>query len=404
MLTIAIIGKTNVGKTTLFNAATLLNAEISNYPFTTKEPNEGTAYVSDACVHNELGVEDNPINSVCIDDWRYVPIRILDIPGLIKDAWVGRGLGNKFLSNIGQADAMIHVVDASGSVDAEGNIAQAGSGNPVQDVMDIEYEIERWIAQIISHNKQLIARETAASSFEEAMTMTLSGIKASLPAVAQAMKNLDLEARPISRWRQEQTIRFASELLPLIKPTLIMANKMDLHTAEDNIEILMDYYSHGLVAACSAEAELALRRAEKAGLLHYTPGHEIFRIAENAVLTAEQRRALDYVEQRVMAKWLRTGIQQALNSLVFKILKTNMVYPVADESRYTDTHGNVLPDAYLMPDGSTPLDLAADIHTSLVENYVLAIDARTGMRLPKDYALRHRDIIKIMTQPRAKSK
>jgi ribosome-binding ATPase YchF (GTP1/OBG family) len=368
MLTIAIIGKTNVGKTTLFNAATLLNAEISNYPFTTKEPNEGT------------------------------------IPGLIKDAWVGRGLGNKFLSNIGQADAMIHVVDASGSVDAEGNIAQAGSGNPVQDVMDIEYEIERWIAQIISHNKQLIARETAASSFEEAMTMTLSGIKASLPAVAQAMKNLDLEARPISRWRQEQTIRFASELLPLIKPTLIMANKMDLHTAEDNIEILMDYYSHGLVAACSAEAELALRRAEKAGLLHYTPGHEIFRIAENAVLTAEQRRALDYVEQRVMAKWLRTGIQQALNSLVFKILKTNMVYPVADESRYTDTHGNVLPDAYLMPDGSTPLDLAADIHTSLVENYVLAIDARTGMRLPKDYALRHRDIIKIMTQPRAKSK
>jgi ribosome-binding ATPase YchF (GTP1/OBG family) len=183
-----------------------------------------------------------------------------------------------------------------------------------------------------------------------------------------------------------------------------MANKMDLHTAEDNIEILMNYYSHGLVAACSAEAELALRRAEKAGLLHYTPGHEKFRIAENAVLTAEQRRALDYVEQRVMAKWLRTGIQQALNSLVFKILKTNMVYPVADESRYTDTHGNVLPDAYLIPDGSTPLDLAAEIHTSLVENYVLAIDARTGMRLPKDYALRHRDIIKIMTQPRAKSK
>ena len=403
-MTIAIIGKTNVGKTTLFNAATLLNAEISNYPFTTKEANEGTAYVSDACVHQELGVEDDPINSVCIDDWRYVPIRMLDIPGLIKDAWVGRGLGNKFLSNIGQADALIHVVDASGSVDAEGNITQPGSGNPVQDVMDIEYEIERWIAQIIIHNKQLIARETAATTLGEALTKTLSGIKARLPAVSQALRRLELEERPIDRWRQDQTIQFASELLPLIKPTLIMANKMDLHTAEDNIEILMDYYSHGLVAACSAEAELALRRAEKAGLLHYTPGNEKFRIVENAVLTAEQRRALDYVEQRVMAKWLRTGIQQALNTLVFKVLKTNMVYPVADESRYTDTHGNVLPDAYLMPDGATPLDLAGEIHTSLVENYVLAIDARTGMRLPRDYVLRHRDVIKIMTQPRARTK
>ena len=151
MLTIAIIGKTNVGKTTLFNAATLLNAEISTYPFTTKEPNVGMAYVCDVCVCRELGVEDNPQNSACIDGWRYVPIRILDLPGLIKDAWAGRGLGNRFLSVIGQADALIHVVDASGSVDSDGKIAKPGSGNPVQDVLDIEMEVERWIAEIIDH-------------------------------------------------------------------------------------------------------------------------------------------------------------------------------------------------------------------------------------------------------------
>ncbi len=404
MLTIVIIGKTNVGKTTLFNAATLLNAEISNYPFTTKEPNMGTAYVCDACVCKELGVKDNPLNSACIDGWRYAPVRIIDVPGLVKDAWAGRGLGNRFLSIIGQADALIHVVDASGSVDAEGNISQPGSGNPVQDVLDIETEVERWIAEIVRHNRQQIVREAAASSLEEAMTKTLSGIKAGLPQVAQALRESGLEEVPYKGWRLKHAMRFAGDLLPLIKPSIIIANKMDLFTAEENLEMLTDYFSRSLVAACSAEAELALRRAERMGLLQYTPGQEKFRIAEDASLTPEQERALDYVEQRVMAKWMRTGIQQALNTVVFKLLKTNMVYPVGDESRYSDHHGNVLPDVYLMPDGSTPLDLAREVHTSLAERYILAIDARTGTRLPKGYHLRHRDVVKIMTQPKAKTK
>lgn len=404
MLTIAIIGKTNVGKTTLFNAATMLDAEISTYPFTTKAPNEGTAYVSDVCVHTELGLEDDAQNSACIEGWRYVPVRILDIPGLIKDAWVGRGLGNRFLSVIGQADALIHVVDASGSVDAKGNIAEPGSGNPVQDVLDIDMEIERWIAQIVTHNKQQIIREAEATTIEEAIAKTLSGIKAKHPAVAQALEASGLRETPFSSWSQNQTIKFAGDLLPLIKPSLIIANKMDLHSAEDNIEMLANYFSHGLVAACSAEAELALRRAQSSGLLHYIPGQEKFRVVEDAELTAEQMKALAYVEDRVMSKWLRTGIQQAFNTLVFKVLRMNMVYPVADEKRLADTHGNVLPDVYLMPPGSTPLDLAGEIHTRLVENYVLAIDAITGMRLPKDYHMRHRDVIKIMTQARTKTR
>ena len=403
-MTIGVIGKTNVGKTTLFNAATLLNAEISTYPFTTKETNEGTAYVCDVCVCKELGVEDNPLNSACIDGWRYVPVRILDIPGLIKDAWVGRGLGNRFLSVIGQADALIHVVDASGSVDAEGILGKPGSGNPVQDVMDIEMEVERWIAEIISHNRPLITREVASSSLVEAMTKTLSGIKTMQLHAVQALKNSELEDTPFAQWSLDDIIQFASELLPLSKPTLIIANKMDLPIAEENLEMLTDYYSHKLVAACSSEAELALRRAEKMGLLSYTPGQEKFKIAKDAVLTLAQQKALDYVEHRVMAKWMRTGIQQALNTVVFKLLKMNMVYPVSDESKYIDHHDNVLPDVHLMPDGSTPLDLAWNIHTRLAENYVLAIDAKTGMRLPKDYSLRHRDVIKIMTQPKGKAR
>jgi len=402
LLTIGLIGKTNTGKTTLFNAATLLNAKISNFPFTTKKPNIGTAYACDICVCRELGIKDNPQNSTCIDGWRYVPVRIIDIPGLIKDAWMGRGLGNQFLSVIGQADALIHVVDTSGSIDIDGRITAPGSGNPLQDAIDVETEIERWIAEIIENNRQTIIREESSSNLTEALTNSLSGIKANSVQISQALEKSKLREVPFVNWNLDQTIKFAAFLLPFIKPTLIMANKMDILTSETNLGMLTEYYGRSLVVACSAEAELALRRAEKMGLLQYTPGQEIFKVKENANLTAKQQGALNYIERRVMAKWIRTGIQQALNTVVFKLLKTNMIYPVSDETKYMDHHGNVLPDVYLMPDDSTPIDLAQSIHTSLVKNYVLAIDAKTGIRLPKNYKMRHKDVVKIIARPQTK--
>jgi ribosome-binding ATPase YchF (GTP1/OBG family) len=404
LLTIGIVGKTNTGKTTLFNAATLLNAKISNFPFTTKKPNIGTAYACDICVCKELGVKDNPLNSTCIDGWRYAPVKIVDVPGLVKDAWMGRGLGNQFLSVIGQADALIHVVDTSGSIDADGKITQPGSGNPVQDAIDIEMELNKWVAEIIERNREFIIREAASSSLEEAIAKSLSGVKANPLQVFQALEKSELKDVPFVKWDLNQVIKFATFLLPIIKPTLIMANKMDVLTSENYLPMLTEYYGRSLVAACSAEAELVLRRAEKMGLLQYTPGQEKFKIKENASLTAKQQGALKYIETRVMAKWISTGIQQALNTVVFKLLKTNMVYPVSDEFKYMDHHGNVLPDVYLMPDGSTPIDLARNIHTRLAENYILAIDAKTGIRLPKDYNLRHKDVVKIVTRPTAKQR
>jgi ribosome-binding ATPase YchF (GTP1/OBG family) len=398
---VAIIGKTNTGKTTLFNAATLLNAKISNFPFTTKKPNAGTAYVCDVCVCKELNVKDTPLNSACIDGWRYVPIKLIDVPGLVKDAWMGRGLGNQFLSAIGRADALIHVVDASGSIDADGKITQPGSGNPVTDAVDIEMEIYRWIASIIERNGESIIHDAPSSSLAKAVAKSLSALKVNSFQVIQALEQSELKRVPFVNWTLDQITKFAAFLLPIIKPTLIVANKMDIITSENYFGILAEYYGRRLVAACSAEAELVLRRAEKKGLLQYTPGQEKFRIKENAKLTAKQRAALSYIERRVMEKWFNTGIQQALNTVVFKLLKTNMVYPVSDEHEFTDHHMNVLPDVYLMPDGATPFDLARNIHSRLAENYVLAIDAKTGIRLPKDYHLRHKDVVKIVTRPKA---
>lgn len=402
MLIIGLIGKTNAGKTTFFNATTLLNAKISNFPFTTKKPNIGTAYACDICVCKELDITDNPQNSACIEGWRYVPIKLIDIPGLIKDAWTGRGLGNQFLSIIGQADALIHVVDASGSIDAEGRITTPGTGNPLQDALDIEKEIEMWIAQIIENNREAIIREESTSSLTEAITKIVSGIKANPAQVSEALEKSKQKDIPFSEWNLDQVIKFTSSLLPIIKPTLILANKMDILTSENNLDILTKYYGRSYVAACSAEAELALRRAEKKGLLEYTPGQELFRIKDNSKLTPKQQGALTYIKRRVMAKWIRTGIQQALNIVVFKLLRNNMIYPVSDEIKYMDHHGNILPDVYLLPEGATPVDLARNIHTRLVKDYILAIDAKTGTRLPKSYNLRHKDVIKIVTRSKTR--
>jgi ribosome-binding ATPase YchF (GTP1/OBG family) len=402
LVIIGLIGKTNAGKTTFFNAATLLNAKISNFPFTTKKPNIGTAYTCDICVCKELDVTDNPQNSTCIEGWRYVPIKLIDIPGLIKDAWTGRGLGNQFLSIIGQADALIHVVDASGSIDTEGRITTPGTGNPLQDALDIEKEIEMWITQIIENNREAIIREESTSSLTEAITKIISGIKANPSQVSEALEKSEQKDIPFSEWKLDQVIKFTSFLLPIIKPTLILANKMDILTSENNFDILTKYYGRSYVAACSAEAELALRRAEKKGLLDYTPGQELFRIKNNSNLTPKQQGALNYIERRVMSKWIRTGIQQALNIVVFKLLRNNMIYPVSDEINYMDHHGNILPDVYLLPEGATPLDLARNIHTRLAKDYLLAIDAKTGTRLPKSYNLRHKDVIKIVTRSKTR--
>lgn len=404
MLTIGIIGKTNTGKTTFFNAATLLNEKISNFPFTTKKPNMGTAYVCDICVHKELGVKDNPQNSTCIDGWRYAPIRLIDIPGLLRDAWTGRGLGNKFLSAMGQADALIHVVDASGSIDAEGQITQPGNGNPIQDAMDIESELNKWISDIIDRNNDAITHQIDSLPLEEAIAQSLSALKVKPHHVKKALIESKLNKITFKSWKTDQLLSFSAHLLPIIKPTLIVANKMDILTSEKYFETLASYYGKKLVAACSAKSELILRRAQKAGLVQYTPGQEIFKISQKAILNPNQQSALNYIQKRVLNRYFNTGIQQALNIVVFKLLKTNMLYPVSDEHKYTDHKNNVLPDVHLLPDGTTPIDLAKHVHTKLAENYITAIDAKTGIRLPKEHVLNHKDVVKFVTRKSIKKK
>ncbi|RLE69051.1 MAG: redox-regulated ATPase YchF, partial [Thermoprotei archaeon] len=158
MYQVGIVGKPNTGKSTFFSAATLIDVKIASYPFTTINSNRGISYVSIKCVCKEMGVKDNPRNSKCIDGIRFIPIELIDVAGLVPDAWKGRGLGNRFLDELRQANILIHVIDASGSTDIEGKRVKPGSHYPGEDILFLEREIDMWIFSILKKEWKAISR------------------------------------------------------------------------------------------------------------------------------------------------------------------------------------------------------------------------------------------------------
>jgi ribosome-binding ATPase len=399
MIKIGLIGKTNTGKTTFFNSATLSAAEISNYPFTTKQPNVGNAHAIALCVHKEFDLQDNPKNSRCIDGWRFIPIELVDLPGLIKGAWEGKGLGNQFLSIAAQSDALLHVVDASGSIDASGKIAESGTGDPVADVGDIEEELVMWYLKLFEANRDKISRAISGAGMEvvHAITEVFRGIGVKEEHVKLALDQNKLTEVKFDDFGPQETKDFCWSLRDISKPTLIVANKVDLPSATENFRRLREEFKDIIVIPASADAELTLRRAETRGVIRYIPGDERFEINEQTSLNDKQKWALNFIRKDILGEYMRTGVQFAINVAVFKLLKMNAVYPVANVQTYSDKHGNVLPDVYLMKSGSTVEDLAREIHSELAKGMLYAVDARDGLRLPLNYHLKDRDVLSIVS-------
>lgn len=393
MIEIGITGKPNVGKSSFFNAATLSKAEVASYPFTTIDSNRGVAYVTSQCPCKEFNIKCNPKNSICEDGVRFIPVELIDVAGLVPGAHEGRGLGNKFLDDLRQASVFLHVVDASGSTDEEGRPVEPGSYDPIKDVEFLEKEILMWLYGIIGKNWDRLIRKATSEKIDMAKVIyeQLSGVGVSVEDVIEASRKV---GKDYHSWSNEDLLVFVDELLKIAKPSLIVANKADMASARENIERLKEKYPN--VVPTSAEAELALKRAAKAGLIDYTPGDGDFKILDEGKLTKKQLSALEYIRENVLKVYGSTGIQEALNRAVFDLLDMIVVYPVEDEHKLSDKEGNILPDAFLIPRGSKPRDLAYLIHTEIGDSFMHAIDARKKMRIASDYKLQDRDIITII--------
>ncbi len=394
---LGVVGKPNTGKSTFFSAATLATAEIANYPFTTIKPNRGVGYVRTPCVHPELKVQDNPRNSLCLDGTRLVPIELIDIAGIVPGAWEGRGLGNQFLDEIRRADALIHVVDASGGTDCEGKSCKPGEHDPVEDVQFLEREITMWMVTILKKDWEKIARTAEADKkgIAHHLEDRLNGLSIKRQYVNEAIRKAGLNVDKPATWSDDDFYRFIDNLRRLSKPLLIVANKIDLPTAQANIEKLKKLGN--IVIPTSAEAELALRRAAEKQLIDYKPGDSDFKITHPEKLSAGQIKGLEQIKEKILKTNGSSGVQEALNTAYLKLLDMITVYPVEDVEHLTDHNGRVLPDAYLVPRGTTAHQFAYIIHTELGESFLYAMDAKSKRRIGEDAILKDRDVISIVS-------
>jgi ribosome-binding ATPase YchF (GTP1/OBG family) len=392
---IGLIGKANVGKSTFFSASTENIVNIANYPFTTVKPNLGICHVRIKCVCTEFGVKDNPVHSICVDGIRYIPIQIIDVAGLVPGAHAGKGLGNKFLDDARQADALIHVIDISGSTDFEGRPLTPGTGDPLEDVRFVDEEFDLWLVSIIKRDWDHI-RELDSSGLNTAQILKkrLSGLGVTESTIDKVLNIFNLHNKKIRSWTEQELFNFCQSIRRIEKPVIIAANKADLLTSQNNLEKIMEKYTH--VIPCTSELEVLLRKAAKNGFLHYLPGDDSFEIKENMQLSEKQRYALQIVSSFIK-KYGSTGVQEILNVACFDLLKKIVVYPVEDESKLTDKKGNILPEAYLLNEDSTAKDLAHVIHDELGKGFLFAIDVRTKRRLGADHVLKNNDVVKIVS-------
>ena len=393
MLQIAVCGKPNVGKSSFFNSVTASTVEMANYPFTTIDANKAVALVIKDCPCKELGVTCNPHNSICIDGKRLLPIELIDVAGLVPGAHEGKGLGNKFLDELMQAKVFIHVIDASGSTDIEGNPVDPGSHDPLEDVEFLENEIVMWMYGILSRNWVRLVRKIGAEHLDVAKVLydQLSGTGIAVEDIIEAKRTIEPD---FNKWEEEDLIELTRNILKIAKPMMIIANKADLPTSKANIERIKEKYPN--VIATSAESEIALVRAAEAGLISYVSGDDHFEILKADDLN--QLKALEYIQTNILDVYGSTGVQDALNYGIFELLDRIVVYPVQDEHKYTDQKGNVLPDGFLVKKGSTPRELAYIVHTDIGDKFMHAVDARSNMRVASDYELKDGDIISIVTR------
>ena len=390
---IGLCGKPSAGKSTFFKAATLAEAEIANYPFTTIKPNRAVGYVKLPCADKAFATQCTPRTGFCINHQRFVPVELLDVAGLIEGSYTGAGLGNQFLDDLRQADVLIHVLDVSGSVNEKGEPVPPLTYDPLKDVEFLEHEINMWFYSILKKGWDKFIRTTKqeGETFFKAIAKQLSGVNVTEDIAKEVLKEFK---ETIHTWTEDDIKLFARKIREKTKPILIAASKVDVPGAEKNLQRLKGTYPSYVIVPCSALAELELRQKTKEGALNYVPGESTFTL--KTTLDEKELTILDYIRKQVLEHYHTTGVQDVLNAAVFDFLKYIAIFP-GGLNNLKDSEGRILPDCYLMKEGTTALDFAYKIHTDLGRGFVRAIDVKKRLTVGKEHLLKHGDVLEIIS-------
>jgi len=390
---IGLFGKANVGKSTFFSAATETAVQSGNFPFTTIEPNVGVTYVKVDCACKSL--KSRCGNNLCVDGIRFVPVKLIDVAGLVPGANEGKGLGNQFLADAMQADALIHVVDASGSTDIQGQPVSLGTHDPLEDIKFVEEEFDLWFKQILDREWHKLTKEIEQkrTKISEGLARRFTGLGIKESDIDKILTSMSLKVKKPTDWSDSEIMQFLKSLRKISKPTIIAANKADLC---DDLTIIEKMSEKFVTVPSSAETELLLKKAAKAGIIQYVSGDDNFKGNSSRELSEEQNNAL-HLAKNVLTKIGVTGIQKILNTIIFDVMDLIVVYPVEDESKLCNKNGQVLPDARLLDSSSTAKELAFTIHQDIGKGFLHAIDAKTKQRISADHTLKNGDIIKIVS-------